>query len=92
MESANVGRQPDVCRDYHESMSDDTSTLPLRGDSITLAQAVKAVGLAGSGAQAKHLVRDGTITVNGTVVTQPGRQLRVGDRFGTTGGSEWTIS
>jgi ribosome-associated protein len=73
-------------------MSDDSSTLPLRGESITLAQAIKAVGLAGSGAQAKHLVRQGTVTVNGTVVTQPGRQLRVGDRFGITGGGEWTIT
>jgi ribosome-associated protein len=66
--------------------------LVLRGAYVTLAQAVKAVGLVGSGAQAKHLVRDGGVTVNGTVATQPGRKLRAGDRFGVTGGGEWTIT
>jgi ribosome-associated protein len=72
-------------------MSDDDSTLMLRDDHITLAQAIKAVGLAGSGAEAKHLVRGGTVTVNGAVAEQPGRKLRAGDRFGVTGGREWKI-
>jgi ribosome-associated protein len=67
------------------------NTLVLRGDHITLAQAVKAVGLADTGGQAKILVREGTFTVNGTLETQPGRKLRVGDRFGMAGGAEWTI-
>src|SRR6516162_1615867 len=40
---------------------------PLQGDHITLAQAVKAVGLADSGGQAKQLVRSGAVQVNGTV-------------------------
>jgi ribosome-associated protein len=57
------------------------TTLTLRGDHITLAQALKAVGLADSGGQAKHLVRDGTVTVNGVIETQPGRKLVAGDRF-----------
>jgi ribosome-associated protein len=72
--------------------SDSSNTLALRGPSITLAQALKAAGLADSGAQAKHLVRDGSVTVNGAVVTQPGRQLRAGDRFGIAGGPEWTVT
>ena len=67
-------------------------TLTLQGDHITLAQAVKAAGLAGSGGQAKHLVRSGTVTVNGAVETQPGRKLHVGDRFAVTGGDEWSIN
>ena len=67
------------------------ATLTLRGDYITLAHAVKAVDLADSGGQAKHLVRDGGVTVNGEPATQPGRKLRIGDRFGIAGGSEWTI-
>ena len=76
-------------------MSHDPSesrTLALRGDHITLAQAVKAVGLAGSGGQAKVLVRAGTVTVNGAPATQPGRKLHAGDRFGTAEGGEWTIT
>ena len=67
------------------------STLRLRGDHITLAQAVKAVGLADTGGQAKVLVREGSFTVNGAAVTQPGRKLRAGDRFGVAGGGQWTI-
>jgi ribosome-associated protein len=67
-------------------------TIPLRGEYITLAQAVKAAGLADSGGQAKHLVRSGGVTVNGAAVTQPGRKLRAGDRFGAAGGGEWTIT
>jgi ribosome-associated protein len=66
--------------------------LPLQDDHITLAQAVKAVGLAGSGGQAKHLVRSGTIEVNGAIETQPGRKLRAGDSFRAGASEEWTIS
>ena len=76
-------------------MSDEparTATLALRGDHITLAQALKAVGAAGTGGQAKFLVREGGVTVNGVPVTQPGRKLRAGDRFGTAEGGEWTIT
>jgi ribosome-associated protein len=68
-----------------------SSTLALRGEHITLAQAVKAVGLADTGGQAKYLIREGGITVNGTAVTQPGTKLHAGDRFGVAGGAEWTI-
>jgi ribosome-associated protein len=67
-------------------------SLPLRGDSITLAQAVKAAGLADSGGQAKQLVRTGAVRVNDAVVTQPGRQLYPGDRFCVEGEAEWIIS
>jgi ribosome-associated protein len=68
------------------------ATLALRGEHITLAQALKAVGLAGTGGQAKHLVRTGAATVNGAPADQPGRKLHVGDRFGVVGGGEWTIT
>ena len=66
-------------------------TIALRGVYITLAHAIKAVGLADTGGQAKLLVREGQVTVNGEPATQPGRKLRAGDRFGTAGGPEWTI-
>lgn len=67
------------------------NTLTLRGEHVTLAQAVKAVGLAGSGGQAKHLVREGDILVNGVVDKQPGRKLRAGDRFGPLDGPRWMV-
>jgi ribosome-associated protein len=68
------------------------NTIILRGEHITLAQAVKAAGLAGSGGQAKHLVRGGGVEVNGAVDTQPGRKLVAGDRFRAAGGPEYHIS
>jgi ribosome-associated protein len=68
------------------------TTLSLHGEHITLAQAVKAAGLADSGGQAKHLVREGAVTVNGVVEIQPGRKLHAGDRFCVRGGPEWALS
>jgi ribosome-associated protein len=65
--------------------------LPLRGEHITLAQALKAAGLADSGGQAKHLVRAGAVTVNDVAETQPGRKLYPGDRFRVADGAEWTV-
>jgi ribosome-associated protein len=67
-------------------------SLPLHGDHITLAQAVKAAGFADSGGQAKHLVRDGGVTVNGQPATQPGRKLVAGDRFQVGDQPEWTVA
>jgi ribosome-associated protein len=66
--------------------------LPLRGEHITLAQALKAAGLAGSGGQAKFLVREGAVRVNGDVEKRPGRKLVPGDRFQVEEGDEFTIS
>ncbi len=76
-----------------DSMTQSTGgTLTLRGEYITLAHAIKAVGLADTGGQAKLLVREGQVRVNGEPATQPGKKLRGGDRFGMMGGPEWTIS
>ncbi len=66
--------------------------LPLRGEHVTLAQAMKAAGFADTGGQAKALVREGEVTVNGQVETRPGRKLFSGDRFGVRGEIEWTVS
>jgi ribosome-associated protein len=67
------------------------NTIPLRGDHITLAQALKVSGLADTGGQAKILVREGMVTVNGVVETRPARKLVAGDRFAVEDGEEWTI-
>ena len=67
------------------------ATLSLRGESITLAQAVKLAGIAGTGGQAKVIIREGEITVNGTVETRPARKLKLGDRFQTPDGNQWTV-
>jgi ribosome-associated protein len=66
--------------------------LPLHGEYLTLAQAVKVAGLADSGGQAKHLVRSGAIRVNGEVAMQPGKKLVPGDRFEIADGQQWVLT
>lgn len=68
------------------------NTLSLRGDYLTLAQAMKAAGLTTTGGQAKHLIRGGKVLVNGSTETRPGRKLQAGDRFNMSGETEWTVS
>jgi ribosome-associated protein len=53
--------------------------LPIRGDTIRLGQALKLAGLAGSGGEARALVEQRRVTVNGEVEARRGRQLRAGD-------------
>lgn len=51
----------------------------LRDDMIRLGQLLKAAGLVGSGADAKGLIADGLVTVNGEPELRRGRQLHAGD-------------
>jgi ribosome-associated protein len=53
--------------------------IEIRGDSIRLGQLLKLAGIAESGADAKLLLADGIVTVNGEVETRRGRQLAPGD-------------
>lgn len=46
---------------------------------IRLGQLLKLAGVADSGAQARSLVDDGEVTVNGEVERRRGRQLAAGD-------------
>jgi ribosome-associated protein len=46
---------------------------------ITLGQALKASNLVGSGGEAKILIQNGEVRVNGEVETRRGRKLRKGD-------------
>lgn len=64
--------------------------IQLRGDHITLAQAVKVAGAAESGGQGKIRIRAGEFRVNGEVELRPGRKLRAGDRFAFAD-EEWVI-
>ncbi len=51
----------------------------IRDDSIRLGQFLKLANLVESGAQAKPLIADGAVVVNGEVETRRGRQLVRGD-------------
>ncbi len=52
---------------------------------IKLGQALKKAGLVGSGVDAKFVIQDGEVTVNGEVDTRRGRKLVVGDTFSYNG-------
>ena len=55
--------------------------LKLRDEFIKLGQAKKAAGIVSSGIDAKMLIQDGQVTVNGEVETRRGRKLYDGDVF-----------
>ena len=58
----------------------DTPTdVPVRDDTIRLGQFLKLANLVESGGEAKPLVAEGAVTVNGEVETRRGRQLVRGD-------------
>ena len=51
----------------------------IKDEYIKLGQALKLAGLVGSGVEAKILIQDGLVTVNGEVDTRRGRKLYDGD-------------
>ena len=51
----------------------------LRDEYIKLGQALKAAGLVESGVEAKEVITEGLVTVNGETDTRPGRKLYAGD-------------
>ena len=57
-------------------MSDEVE---VRGDSIRLGQLLKLVGIVDSGAEAKALLAEEGVAVNGEPESRRGRQIRPGD-------------
>jgi ribosome-associated protein len=53
--------------------------VPIRDESIRLGQFLKLADLVDNGSEAKPLLADGLVTVNGEVETRRGRQLAKGD-------------
>ncbi len=51
----------------------------LRDEYIKLGQALKAAGLVDSGAEAKEVIVEGSVKVNGETDTRRGRKLYAGD-------------
>lgn len=59
--------------------------ITIRDEYIKLGQALKLAGLVGSGTEAKMLVQDGLVSVNGEVDVRRGRKLYPGDVFSMDG-------
>ena len=54
-------------------------SVPIRDESIRLGQFLKLADLVDTGADAKPLLAEGAVSVNGETETRRGRQLRKGD-------------
>ena len=55
--------------------------ITIKDDFIKLGQALKLAGLVGSGIDAKMVIQNGEVTVNGEVDERRGRKLYPGDVF-----------
>lgn len=67
-------------------MTDDSSTeLPIRDDMIRLGQLLKLASLAEDGVEAKTLIDNGLVHVNGEIEERRGRQLHPGDTISVKG-------
>jgi ribosome-associated protein len=60
-------------------MAQSVRDVPISSDSIRLGQFLKYASMIDSGADAKGVIVDGLVLVNGDVETRRGRQLRHGD-------------
>lgn len=60
--------------------------VPIRGSTIRLGQLLKLAGVADDGGEAKALLAEGAVSVNGESEARRGRQLHPGDvvRVGET--------
>ena len=59
--------------------------IKLREEYIKLGQALKAAGLVESGVDAKFVIQDGLVKVNGSIETQRGKKLVAGDKVSFEG-------
>ena len=60
---------------------DDHQPLNIHTEFIKLQDALKYANIVYSGGEAKQLILDGQVTVNGEVCTMRGKKLRNGDKF-----------
>lgn len=57
----------------------------LKTEFITLNQLLKLVGVSANGAEAKYMILDGKVKVNGEVEIRRGKKIRVGDNIDVEG-------
>ena len=66
-------------------VKDNAQPLAIHTEFIKLQDALKYANVVYSGGEAKQLILDGEVTVNGEVCTMRGKKLRPGDKFGFNG-------
>lgn len=60
---------------------DNAAHLAISTEYIKLQDALKFANIVYSGGEAKTVIQDGAVSVNGEVCTMRGKKLRPGDRF-----------
>ena len=60
-------------------------TITIKDEYIKLGQALKLAEIASEGVEAKYMILDEKVKVNGEVCTQRGKKLYKGDEFETDG-------
>ena len=60
-------------------MAPEPRLVPIRDETIRLGQLLKLADLVDAGSEAKQVLADGLVRVNGEVETRRGRQLVAGD-------------
>jgi len=64
---------------------DNSIPVAIGTEFIKLQDAMKYANIVYSGGEAKALIQEGEVTVNGEVCTMRGKKLRPGDKFGFNG-------
>lgn len=59
--------------------------IKIKDEYIKLGQALKLAGMVGSGVEAKIMIQDGQVSVNGKTELQRGKKLHPGDIFSFQG-------
>ena len=67
------------------------TTIPITTEYIKLQDLLKLAALTATGGEAKVLIQEGQVAVNGEICTQRGKKIRPGDRV-TFAGRELTVS
>lgn len=63
----------------NNNISDNISDDDNEGETIRLDNFIKLTGIVGTGGQAKLMIQNGTVLVNGEVETRRRRKLSIGD-------------
>lgn len=67
------------------------NTVNITTEFIKLDALLKFASLVGSGGEAKMLIQDGQVMVNGEVCTMRGKKIRSGDTVSITNGGSVTV-
>ena len=70
----------------------ESHEIEIRTEFIKLQDLLKFAGAAETGGDAKRIVQEGRVTVNGETCTMRGRKLRRGDRCAVDGALELVVS